>query len=161
MGIRPPAIEDGEEGIRAFQEALKLSEGSLRSKVSREFYRRDLRRWHRLYGALATKREPGSAAARHFGRLSAVCSELLAAFGEEPPPRPRARKPQARRRSPILRFPNTSHTGFISSKARHCGASGRFNWRHTPTLSFNSGPERAACWCRSVLDLKAASFSSG
>lgn len=91
MGIRPPPIEDGEEGIRAFEEALKLSEGSLPSKTSREFYRRDLRRWHRLYDALATKREPGTAAALHFARLSAVCSELLATFGEEPPPRPRER----------------------------------------------------------------------
>lgn len=102
MLIKPPAPQDGEEGLRSFRDALKLSEASLRSKPMREFYRRDLRRREQLYHTLAKKRPPGSGAALHFTRLSAICSELLHEFGEEPPPEPRSPKP---RRHASLTYP--------------------------------------------------------
>ncbi|MBX9862322.1 MAG: hypothetical protein K2Y42_06170 [Hyphomicrobium sp.] len=96
MLVKPPAPQDGEEGLRAFRNGLKLSEASLRSKAMREFYRRDLKRREQLYETLAKKRPPRSSAALHFIRLSAICRELLHEFGEEPPSQPRPRKPHRR-----------------------------------------------------------------
>jgi hypothetical protein len=90
--LKPPPIETGDEGLVAFRAAAKLYEGSLRNRTFREFYRKDLTKWQKLYATLAAKRPAGSPAAAHFVKLSALCDALLAEYGPEPPPRTRARK---------------------------------------------------------------------
>lgn len=92
MILKPPPPETGDPGLEAFRASAKLYEDTLRNRFSREFYRKDLAKWQKLYGTLAAKREAGSAAANHFTRLSALCGELLAEYGPEAPPKKRALK---------------------------------------------------------------------
>ncbi|MDR7103983.1 hypothetical protein [Croceicoccus sp. BE223] len=92
MPLKPPSPETGAEGLAAFRAAAKLYEGSLRNRSLREFYRKDLAKWQKLYATLAAKRPSGSPAAAHFAKLSALCGALLAEYGPESPPKVRARK---------------------------------------------------------------------
>lgn len=89
MELKPPSPEEGEAGLQAFREAAKLHEDTLRSRMSRQFYRKDLAKWQKLYATLAGKRAAGSPAAVHFTRLSALCGELLTDYGPEAPPKKR------------------------------------------------------------------------
>ena len=68
--LKPPSPEEGDAGLQAFREAAKLHEDTLRSRMSREFYRKDLAKWQKLYATLAGKRAAGSATAG-FGRSDA------------------------------------------------------------------------------------------
>lgn len=90
---KPPKVGSGQAGLDAFREQLKLYELSLTSRVFREFYRSDLAATRKRYATLAGNREPGSEAARHFAELSALCGELLEAYGPEAPPKKRTPKP--------------------------------------------------------------------
>jgi|TARA_R100001244_G_scaffold20643_2_gene21327 hypothetical protein len=90
--LKPPPPDTGDVGIQEFRSSAKLYEDSLRNKVSREFYRKDLARWQKLYKTLAGKREADSAAALHFTKLSRLCGELLVEYGPEPPPKRRPPK---------------------------------------------------------------------
>lgn len=92
MILKPPPPETGDVGLAEFRAAAKLYEETLRNRTYREFYRRDLAKWQKLYGTLAGKRAPGSATATHFTRLSALCGELLAEYGLEAPPKKRPSK---------------------------------------------------------------------
>jgi hypothetical protein len=105
MILKPPSPETGDAGLEAFRASAKLYEDALRNRFSREFYRKDLAKWQKLYGTLAAKREAGSAAATHFTRLSALCGELLAEYGLEAP----AKKRPAKAVTPIpLTYPDFS-----------------------------------------------------
>src|SRR5690606_17186588 len=75
-----------------FREAVKLYEAALRNRWDRQFHRKELARWQKLYATLAGKRAPGSQPAIHFANLSKLCGELLAEYGPEPPKRKRAKK---------------------------------------------------------------------
>lgn len=103
MDIRPPSYRDGDEGIRAFREALKLRESSLRNRYDREFYRSDLRRWQRYYDTLTKKRNTGDSAALHFAKISNLCGELLSTYGEEPSP---TRRPPKTYNRVLLDYPD-------------------------------------------------------
>lgn len=92
MILKPPPPETGDVGLAEFRAAAKLYEDTLRNRTYREFYRKDLAKWQKLYGTLAGKRAPGSAAAMHFARVSALCGELLAEYGPEAPPKKRPSK---------------------------------------------------------------------
>lgn len=89
MILKPPPPETGDVGLEEFRAAAKLYEDTLRNRTYREFYRKDLAKWQKLYGTLAGKRAPGSAAAKHFARLAALCGELLSEYGPEAPPKKR------------------------------------------------------------------------
>lgn len=107
MTLAPPPPETGDSGIDKFYAAAKLFEGSLRNRVQREVYRKDLTRWQRLYSTLAGQREPSSPASAHFARLAKACAALLDEFGVEAPPRKRT--PVAVGPVP-LRYPNFSES---------------------------------------------------
>jgi hypothetical protein len=92
MILKPPPPETGDIGLAGFRAAAKLYEDTLRNRTYRELYRKDLAKWQKLYGTLAGKRAPGSAAATHFARLSALCGELLSEYGPEAPPKKRPSK---------------------------------------------------------------------
>lgn len=92
MILKPPPLEAGDAGLEAFRTSVKAYEDTLRNRFSREFHRKELARWKKLYATLAAKRETGSAAATHFLRLSALCGELLAEYGPEPPAKKRLPK---------------------------------------------------------------------
>lgn len=92
MILKPPPPGTGDAGLEAFRADAKLYESTLRKSTFRAFYRQDLDRWRKLYGTLATQREPGSAAATHFTRLSALCAQLLEEYGPEAPPKKRTPK---------------------------------------------------------------------
>ncbi len=105
MLLKPPSPDAGEPGLQEFRECAKLHEGSLRNRTDREFYRKDLARWQKLYNTLASKREPGSSAALHFAKLSSMCGDLLAEYGPEAPPK---RRPPKRVAPVALTYPNFS-----------------------------------------------------
>ncbi|QJX09965.1 hypothetical protein [Rhizobium brockwellii] len=90
MTLTPPPPETGDAGIDKFHAAAKLFEGSLRNRSQREFYRKDLTRWQKLYSTLAGQRGPSSPASAHFARLAQTCAALLVEFGAEAQPRKRA-----------------------------------------------------------------------
>ena len=92
MTLKPPPPEAGGSGLLAFREAVKLHEAALRNRWNRQFHRKELARWHKLYATLAVKRAPGSQPALHFASLSKLCGELLAEYGPEPPPKKRTQK---------------------------------------------------------------------
>lgn len=92
MELKPPPPQAGDAGLAAFRTSAKLYEDTLRNRFSRAFYRQDLARWQKLYATLAGKREPGSAAAGHFAKLSRLCGEMLSEYGPEAPPRRRQPK---------------------------------------------------------------------
>lgn len=92
MTLKPQPPEAGEPGLLAFREAVKLHEAALRNRWDRQFHRKELARWQKLYATLAGKRAPGSQPAVHFASLSKLCGELLAEYGPEPPPKKRAQK---------------------------------------------------------------------
>lgn len=92
MELKPPPPQTGDAGLAAFRSSAKLYEDTLRTRFSRAFYRQDLARWQKLYATLSDKREPGSAAAEHFAKLSHLCGELLSEFGPEAPPKRRQPK---------------------------------------------------------------------
>ncbi len=89
---KPPPIEAGDPGIAAFRQGVKLYEMTLRNRWSRQFHRKELARWQKLYATLARKRAADSAAAAHFSHLSALCGELLLEYGLEPTQKKRAPK---------------------------------------------------------------------
>lgn len=92
MASKPPPPKDGEAGLNQFREAVKFHESSLTNKWTREFHRKNLARWQKLYTTLAAKREPGNASAIHFLNVAALCGDLLTEYGQEPPPKKRAKK---------------------------------------------------------------------
>lgn len=92
MTLKPPPPQSGESGLISFREAVKLYESSLTNRWSREFHRKELARWHKLYTTLASKRDFGSVSATHFTNVATLCSYLLAEYGPEPPPKKRAKK---------------------------------------------------------------------
>ncbi|EKF9452283.1 hypothetical protein O1C03_003316 [Vibrio cholerae] len=103
MGLKPPPPEAGKSGLLAFREAVKLHEEAITNRWERQFHRKELARWQKLYATLASKREPGSQAAEHFANLSKLCGELLAEYGQEPPPKKRA--PKTFNATPLV-YPN-------------------------------------------------------
>lgn len=92
MRLKPPSPEAGESGLLAFRKAVKLHEETITNRWDRQFHRKELARWQKLYATLAGKRKPGSHAAKHFASLSKLCGELLTEYGQEPPPKKRAQK---------------------------------------------------------------------
>lgn len=92
MTLKPPPPKAGEAGINRFREAVKLHESSLTNKWSREFHRKELARWQKLYTTLAAKRDSRSASAIHFLNVAALCGNLLTEYGQEPPPKKRTKK---------------------------------------------------------------------
>ncbi len=92
MTLKPPPVDKGQAGLDEFRQNAKLYGLSLTNRISREFYRKDLSKWQKLYATLASKREPGSNAALHFASLSSLCCELLDQYGPEPPPKKRVAK---------------------------------------------------------------------
>lgn len=92
MTLKPPPPKAGEAGLIAFREAVKLDESSLTNRWSRECHRKELSRWQKLYTTLAAKRGSGSASAIHFTKIATLCSDLLTEYGQEPPPKKRAKK---------------------------------------------------------------------
>lgn len=103
MTLKPPSLSTGQAGLLAFREAVKLEEDTLRTRFSREFHRKDLGRWQKLYASLAAKREAGSPAAAHFSALSTLCGELLEEYGAEAPAKKRAPRTSA---AVALTYPN-------------------------------------------------------
>lgn len=103
MQLKPPPVDKGSTGLEEFREKAKLHEPSLTNRISREFYRKDLQKWQKLYATLASKRPLGSRAAKHFAAISKLCKELLEEYGAEPPPKKRTRAPAAG--SPLV-YPN-------------------------------------------------------
>ena len=91
MTLKPPPPKAGEAGLIAFREAVKLHESSLTNRWSREFHRMELARWQKLYTTLAAKRDSGSASANHFTNVASLCGDLLTEYGQEPPPKKRAK----------------------------------------------------------------------
>lgn len=85
MSLKPPSPKTGKAGLKKFQEAIELHQSSLTNKFAREFHRKDLSRWQKLYATLAKQREEGSQSALHFDQLSKLCGDMLAAYGMEPP----------------------------------------------------------------------------
>ena len=55
-------------------------------------HRKELSRWQKLYTTLATKRDSGSASSNHFTNVATLCGDLLTEYGQEPPPKKRAKK---------------------------------------------------------------------
>ena len=92
MTLKPPPPKAGEAGLNEFREAVKLHESSLTNKWSREFHRKELARWQKLYTTLAAKRDQGSVSAIHFSNVASLCADLLTEYGQEPPPKKRSRK---------------------------------------------------------------------
>ena len=103
MRLKPPPPEAGKSGLIAFREAVKLHEEAITNRWDRQFHRKELAKWQKLYATLAGKRDPGSHAAEHFASLSKLCGELLAEYGQEPPPKKRA--PKAFTAAPLV-YPN-------------------------------------------------------
>jgi len=103
MTLKPPPPKTGKPGLLAFRDAVKLHQEVLRNKWDRQFHRKELSRWQKLYATLAGKRAPESHAAAHFASLSTLCGELLAEYGPEPPPKKRA--PKAFDAAPLI-YPN-------------------------------------------------------
>lgn len=103
MGLKPPTLQAGKSGLLAFREAVKLHEETITNRWGRQFHRKELAKWHKLYATLACKRDPGSQAAEHFANLSILCGELLAEYGQEPPPKKRVSK--AFKATPLV-YPN-------------------------------------------------------
>lgn len=103
MNLKPPPLEAGKTGLLAFREAVKLHEESIKNRFNRQFHRKELARWQKLYATLAGKRDPGSDAAEHFASLSRLCGELLTEYGPESPPKKRA--PKAFAPTPLV-YPN-------------------------------------------------------
>lgn len=103
MSLKPPPPEAGQSGLLAFREAVKLHEEAITNRWDRQFHRKELARWQKLYATLAGKRDPGSHAAEHFASLSKLCGELLAEYGQEPPPKKRA--PETFTAAPLV-YPN-------------------------------------------------------
>lgn len=100
MGLNPPPPKAGKLGLFAFREAVKLHEETITNRRDRQFHRKELAKWQKLYATLAGKRDPGSQAAEHFANLSKLCGELLAEYGQEPPPKKRA--PKAFNAAPLV-----------------------------------------------------------
>lgn len=92
MIIKPPYPNAGHDALELFRDAVKLHEGTLTRRLDREYHRKELARWQKLYSTLATKRAAGSVSAVHFTRLSALCGNLLTEYGPEPSPQKRALK---------------------------------------------------------------------
>jgi hypothetical protein len=92
MALKPPPQKAGEAGLSRFREAVKLYESSLTNRWSREFHRKELARWQKLYTTLAAKRDRGSASAIHFANIATLCGDLLTEYGQEPPPKKRAKE---------------------------------------------------------------------
>jgi hypothetical protein len=92
MILKPPPPKDGDVGLISFQEAVKLHEGSLTNRWSREFHRKELARWQKLYTTLAAKRDAGSTSSLHFAKVAKLCGDLLTEYGQEPPPTKRVKK---------------------------------------------------------------------
>lgn len=90
MTLRPQPPKAGEAGLTVFREAVKLHEGSLKNRWSREFHRKELARWQKLYTTLATKHATGCASAIHFANIANLCDNLLQEYGQEPPPKKRS-----------------------------------------------------------------------
>lgn len=89
---KPPPPEAGDAGLAAFRETVELYEQTLRNRWDREFHRKELARWQKLYATLADKREVGSPATSHFVRLSTLCAALLDEYGPEAPSKKRVPK---------------------------------------------------------------------
>lgn len=103
MNLKPPPPEAGKTGLLRFREAVKLHEEAIKNRLDRQFHRKELARWQKLYSTLAGKRDPGSDAAEHFASLSRLCGELLTEYGPEPPPKKRV--PKAFTPTPLV-YPN-------------------------------------------------------
>lgn len=103
MILKPPPPKDGDAGLVSFQEAVKLHEGSLTNRWSREFHRKELARWRKLYTTLAAKRDAGSISSLHFAKVAKLCGDLLIEYGQEPPPKKRAKQGFA---PVVLTYPN-------------------------------------------------------
>jgi hypothetical protein len=91
MILKPPPLKAGEVGLITFRETVKLLEKSLTNRSDREFHRKELARWKKLYTTLATKKEAGGASATHFRNIATLCANLLAEYGQEPPPKKRTK----------------------------------------------------------------------
>lgn len=85
----PPKTSEGQGGIVAYRVRLHNHASSLRSRVDRNFYRKDLAARAKFYSTLANKRPAGSDEATHFADLARLHQAELEAFGPDAPPKRR------------------------------------------------------------------------
>lgn len=91
---RPPKVKAGLAALNGFSEELDLFEHSLRNRLDREFYRKELRSRAKFYATLAKRRSEASEARTFFEALSELFAHRLDAYGPEAPPK-RRKKPNA------------------------------------------------------------------
>ncbi|MFC7047867.1 hypothetical protein [Emcibacter nanhaiensis] len=87
-----PKASAGEEGRQKYRDLLEIYSLSLRNKMDREFFRKDVRARAKFYSTLSKQRPKESNAAIHFTALYHIHREVLEAFGPEPKPKPRGSK---------------------------------------------------------------------
>lgn len=86
---KAPVASQGKCGIDNYRSRLLDHECSLRNKLDRAFYRKELGLRAKRYKTLATQRSTYSSAAIHFHTLAQLHQEMLDGFGDEPPRKPR------------------------------------------------------------------------
>lgn len=86
---KAPKTFEGQNGIVAYRVRLHDLASSLRSRVDRNFYRKELAARARFYSSLADNRPARSDEAKHFTELARLHQTELEAFGPDPPPKPR------------------------------------------------------------------------
>ena len=82
---KPPRPSDGPSALDAYGEVLELHETTLRNRIDREFYRKELRAKAKYYGTLAGKRPEGGDARAFYEALSKFLARQLEAYGSEAP----------------------------------------------------------------------------
>lgn len=89
---KAPSASQGKFGIDDYRSRLLDYECSLRNKLDRSFYRKELGVRAKRYKTLAAQRPVDSSAAIHFRALARLHQEMLDDFGDEPPPKPRRKR---------------------------------------------------------------------
>lgn len=100
---KAPKWEAGLDALKSYKTALDLHEKTLRSKVFREFYRKDLEASAKRYRTLANKRPAGSEARTYFLAVSDLLERQLADYGPEPEPK---RRPPSVQTGVPLKYPS-------------------------------------------------------
>lgn len=88
---KAPQKSLGQAGIEVYRARLRDHRSSLRSRMDRDFHRKDLAARAKRYTSLQDRHEPDTA--RHFAALARLHWEELDAFGPEPPPKQRKKQP--------------------------------------------------------------------
>lgn len=82
---KPPRPSDGPSALDTYREVLELHATTLRNRISREHYRKELRAKAKYYGTLAGKRPEGDNARAFYEALSKFLALQLEAYGPEAP----------------------------------------------------------------------------